>query len=312
MNITIRPEAPCDEVGVRETNEEAFDTPLEARLVDALRDATGRISLVASVDDEVIGHILFTPVTIHPPAGIKVAGLAPMSVRTALQRQGVGSGLIRAGLEACRRHGYSAVVVVGHPDYYPRFGFVPAHTKGLACEFQVAPEAFKVLELEPGALTGVSGVIHYRPEFSATPQMHPADDIKPSTRQGERAEANSGGSRRWSGSGRLAPEDIDGMVADINQSPGAALIPEMTPERWLSVIAVGAYLVAAEWSASGEGQAVAKALGRAMAYFFLPLVAIWKAQAETTPLEVRTLLRVAGWILMVAPAVVLLVLAMLN
>ena len=99
----------------------------------------------------------------------------------------------------------------------------------------------------------------------------------------------------------------------MNQSSGAAaLIPEMTPERWLSLIAVGAYLVAAEWSASGEGQAVAKALGRAMAYFFLPLVAIWKAQAETTPLEVRTLLRVVGWILMAAPAVVLLVLALLN
>ena len=102
------------------------------------------------------------------------------------------------------------------------------------------------------------------------------------------------------------------MVADMNQSAGAALIPEMTPERWLSLIAVGAFLVAAEWSASGEGQAVGKALGRAMAYFFLPLVAIWKAHAETTPLEVRTMLRAAGWILMAAPAVVLLVLALLD
>jgi putative acetyltransferase len=265
-----------------------------------------------AVDDEVIGHILFTPVAIHPPAAIKAAGLAPMSVRAASQRQGVGSSLMRAGFEACRRHHYSVVVVVGHPHYYPRFGFVPAHTKGLACEFQVAPEAFMVRELEPGALTGASGVIHYRPEFSAEPQMNPADDIKASKSQEERAEFNSGSSRRWSGSGRLAPEDIDGIVADMNQSSGAALIPEMTPERWLSLIAVGAYLVAAEWSASGEGQAVAKALGRAMAYFFLPLVAIWKAQAETTPLEVRTLLRVVGWILMAAPAVVLLVLALLN
>ena len=165
--VTIRFEAPRDERGVRETNEQAFDTPFEARLVDALRGSPDSIALVAALGDRVIGHILFTPVAIDPPASIRVAGLAPMSVRPEHQRLGVGGRLIRAGLDECRRLGYGAVVLVGHPDYYPRFGFVPAHTKGLTCEFAVPHEAFMVLELEPDALAGVSGVVRYRPEFAA-------------------------------------------------------------------------------------------------------------------------------------------------
>ena len=167
MNLSIRLEEPRDAADVSDTNEQAFGTPLEARLVDALRGAPGSLSLVATIEDRVVGHILFTPVTIDPPATVRVAGLAPMSVRPMYQRQGVGSRLVRAGLEGCRQRGYTAVVVVGHPEYYPRFGFVPAHTKGLDCEFPVPPEAFMVVELEERALTGSSGVVRYRPEFAA-------------------------------------------------------------------------------------------------------------------------------------------------
>jgi putative acetyltransferase len=83
------------------------------------------------------------------------------------QRQGLGGRLIHAGLEECRRRGFAAVVLVGHPEYYPRFGFVPAHTYGLECEFPVPQAAFMVRELEAGALAGVSGVVRYRPEFAA-------------------------------------------------------------------------------------------------------------------------------------------------
>ena len=90
-----------------------------------------------------------------------------MSVRAPYQREGVGGQLVRAGLEECRQRGYAAVVLVGHPDYYPRFGFVPAHTKALECEFPVPQEAFMVLELDAGALAGISGVVRYRPEFAA-------------------------------------------------------------------------------------------------------------------------------------------------
>lgn len=167
LNITVRLEEPADQGAVRETNEQAFGTRIEAGFVDALRGSPDSISLVATIDNRVVGHVLFTPVTIEPPADVRMAGLAPMSVRPMYQRKGVGGRLIRAGLEECRRRGFAAVVLVGHPEYYPRFGFVAAHTYGLGCEFPVPQDAFMVRELEPGALGGVGGVVRYRPEFAA-------------------------------------------------------------------------------------------------------------------------------------------------
>src|SRR5918993_4307677 len=115
MEVSIRREAPRDEPDVRELNQQAFGTTVEARLVDALRGLPDSISLVATVDDGVAGHILFTPVSLEPAASVAIAGLAPMSVRPEYQRRGIGSQLIRAGLDACRAHGYAAVVLVGHP-----------------------------------------------------------------------------------------------------------------------------------------------------------------------------------------------------
>jgi putative acetyltransferase len=167
MNVSTRPEEPHDAADVRGTNEEAFGTALEARLVDALRGSADSFSLVAMLGARVIGHILFSPVAIEPPATVRIAALGPMSVRPKYQGVGVGGKLVRAGLKECRRRGYASVVLVGHPEYYPRFGFVPAHTKGLKCELPVPPEAFMVLELTPNALAAVTGVIRYRPEFAA-------------------------------------------------------------------------------------------------------------------------------------------------
>lgn len=167
MTVAIRPEREHDAVDVREVNERAFGGDLEARIVDALRGSDGSISLVATLDGRVVGHILFTPVTIEPPeTRIRVAGLAPMAVRPEFQRTGIGSALVRAGLDECRRHGYAAVVVVGHPEYYPRFGFVQAHTRNLRYVDEVPREAFMAIELEPGALPAGGGVVRYRPEFS--------------------------------------------------------------------------------------------------------------------------------------------------
>ena len=162
----VRFEEARDIDGVRETNELAFGTPLEARLVDALRGADHSLSLVATMDDRVVGHILFTPVNLEPANDARVAGLGPMAVRPAHQRAGIGGQLIRAGLDACRRHGYAAVVVVGHPEYYPRFGFVRADTWRLTCEFPVPPEAFMVCALEEDAGNRVSGLVRYLPEFA--------------------------------------------------------------------------------------------------------------------------------------------------
>ena len=163
--IVIRLEQPADAEQIRELNDQAFGTTTESRLVDALRGAPGSVSLVATRDGHVIGHILFTEVTIEPPTTRRVAGLGPMSVRPGYQRAGIGGHLVYAGLTECRRLGYQAVVVVGHPEYYPRFGFVPAHTMGLACEFSVPAPVFMVLELETSALAGTSGVVRYHPAF---------------------------------------------------------------------------------------------------------------------------------------------------
>ena len=164
--VAVRFEEPRDEPAVREVNDAAFASPLEGSLVEALRGSAGSLSLVATIDERVVGHILFTPVTVEANEQPRIAGLGPMSVLPGLQRRGIGSQLVTAGLEACRRHGYSAVVLVGHPDYYPRFGFVPADTRGLACEFTVPREAFMVIEFEPGLLKD-GGLVRYRPEFAA-------------------------------------------------------------------------------------------------------------------------------------------------
>ena len=167
MNVTIRPERAGDIDAIREINDRAFEGRLEGRIVDALRPAGELISLVATAADRVVGHIAFTPVAVEPPIpGVRVAGLAPMAVLPELQRRGIGGQLVHAGLEACRRSGYGAIVVVGHADYYPRFGFVPAHTRGLKYEAPVPDDVFMVLELEPGAIAGASGVVRFRPEFS--------------------------------------------------------------------------------------------------------------------------------------------------
>ena len=165
--IAIRWEAPSDLTAISEVNQEAFLGPTEAAVVDALRAETSCISLVALSGTVVVGHILFTPVeVVGPSVKARVAGLGPMAVRPPWQRQGIGSQLVRAGLEQCRRSGYEAVVVLGHPEYYPRFGFVPASRLGLRCEFEAPDEAFMAQELRPGALAAGGGVVRYAPAFS--------------------------------------------------------------------------------------------------------------------------------------------------
>jgi len=167
--IVVRTEAPQDLPAIRRINELAFGRPNEAALVDALRHAACPfLSLVAVADTRAVGHILFTPVTIDGSDAISTGlGLAPMAVLPDHQRTGVGSQLVREGLRACVRQGYAVVVVLGHPAYYPRVGFVPAAGKGLRCEYPVPDEVFMVAELVPGALQGRTGLVKYRPELAA-------------------------------------------------------------------------------------------------------------------------------------------------
>lgn len=166
--MTIRPETPEDIAAIHRVNELAFGRLGEADLVDALREeARPFLSLVADQDGQVVGHICFTPVTIESEGGSFTAmGLAPMAVVPGLQNEGIGSQLVRSGLEECRRIGHDVVVVLGHSEYYPRFGFLPASRKGLRCEYPVPDEVFMVVELSPDALAGRTGLVKYHPAFA--------------------------------------------------------------------------------------------------------------------------------------------------
>ncbi len=167
--FTVRVENTEDITAVRQVNEQAFGHPHEAVLVDALRQfAHPFISLVAIDGGQVVGHICFSPVTIEGDSSVwQAMGLGPIAVLLEYQRLGIGSQLVRAGLKACQRLGSEIVLVVGHPEYYPRFGFRTAGEKGLRCEYEVADEAFMVAELRPGALHGVKGLVKYHEAFSA-------------------------------------------------------------------------------------------------------------------------------------------------
>jgi len=165
-NSTIRAEQPEDIPAIRAVNLAAFPTPFEANLVDRLRQMVQpTISHVAVMDDEIVGHIFFSPVHVSERDDLKVMGLAPMAVLPVYQRQGIGSALIHAGLTVCQALGYGAVVVLGHPSYYPRFGFVPTDGTGLRCVYDVPVEAFMMLELQPSYLQNVQGIVTYHPAF---------------------------------------------------------------------------------------------------------------------------------------------------
>ena len=164
--IEIRVERPGDVAAIRDINERAFGSSAEARLVDQLRAAHKAVtSLVAQCGDQVVGHILFSPITVaNAPESFRGVGLAPMSVLPEFQNQGVGSLLIREGLLACQAAQCDIVVVLGHVGYYPRFGFSRASDYGLENEYD-ASDAFMVLELRKGALERISGLVRFSPEF---------------------------------------------------------------------------------------------------------------------------------------------------
>ncbi len=165
--MQIRTEEDTDHVSVQVLYEVAFETSAEARLVDDLREqAQPVISLVAEEAGTIIGHILFSPVMLAGHPELKIMGLAPMAVLPDHQHRGIGSALVPAGLEQCRKLGIGGVVVLGHPGYYPRFDFRPASDFNIDCEYDIPQEAFMLLELEPGYLRNVSGTIHYHDAFS--------------------------------------------------------------------------------------------------------------------------------------------------
>jgi putative acetyltransferase len=166
--MNIRTEKPEDIEVVRNINIAAFDRENEANLVDRLRGIASTFSFVAVQSERIVGHIFFSPVVVAGKcsSNLSILGLAPVAVLPNYQRQGIGTLLIQHGLEECARSGFQAVVVLGYPDFYSRFGFISASRKSLKCEYDVPDEAFMVLELESGSLQDCSGTVKYRSEFS--------------------------------------------------------------------------------------------------------------------------------------------------
>ncbi len=167
MSIQIRSETDDDKTAVYDINAAAFPTETEAKLVDALRkSASEYISQVAVEDQNVVGHIMFTPVTLEPFEDLRLMGLAPMAVSPSLQRGGIGSELVKTGLLRCTESDVGAVAVLGHPQYYPRFGFRPASQWGIKSEYEVPEEVFMMMELSPGYLQGYQGIVRYDAVFA--------------------------------------------------------------------------------------------------------------------------------------------------
>lgn len=163
--IEIRREQERDYSQVYQVNVAAFKGDVEARLVDKLHGVEGYLSYVADLDGRVVGHISFSAVTLDDEL-CPFAGLAPMSVLPEFQKQGIGSLLVNAGLKDCSKAGYTAAFVLGHAEYYPKFGFQAAEQYGIRCEYPSPAENFMVFELQTGALEGESGLIKYHPIFA--------------------------------------------------------------------------------------------------------------------------------------------------
>lgn len=168
MNLVIREESPRDFHAIAEVHRRAFGQEAEAALVDGLRaGGWSRVSLVAEVEDRIVGHVLFSGITIRTEtAAIEALSLAPLAVLPAWQRRGIGSRLIADGLRRCREAGHRAVLVLGHPDFYPRFGFSAERAEPLSSPFG-GGAAWMALELTPGALAGTTGRIEWPAPFLA-------------------------------------------------------------------------------------------------------------------------------------------------
>jgi putative acetyltransferase len=169
LDVSIRHECSGDIDAIGRIHEEAFGQPQEACLVEQLRANHGiLLSLVAVAAGQIVGHILYSPVSLDA-GGTEVqgAGLGPMAVLPGFQRAGVGSRLVAEGTRRLRQRGCPFIVVVGHPDYYPRFGFVPGSRHGVRCQWDVPDAAFMMLPLDRSRLDAAPGLARYRDEFGS-------------------------------------------------------------------------------------------------------------------------------------------------
>jgi len=169
--ITIRQETKDDFQEVFNVNQIAFGQDNEAKLVDTLRNNqtafVPELSIVATDNNKIVGHVLFTKINIKDDKGnLNVSlGLAPMAVRPELQQSGIGGQLIRKGFEVAKELGFKSVIVLGHEHYYPKFGFQPADQWNIKAPFDVPSNAFMAIELADDGLKNISGIVVYPKEF---------------------------------------------------------------------------------------------------------------------------------------------------
>ena len=162
--IEIREEHSGDIATIRDLNKQAFGQDQEGNIVDALRsNGAVLLSLVATLNRQVVGHIMYSPLSVGEVNG---AALGPVAVLPQHQRQGIGSKLVEAGNRRLEESGCPFIIVVGHAHFYPRFGFTPASGYGITCEWEVPDDVFMVLALGRAKMVGISGFARYRPEFS--------------------------------------------------------------------------------------------------------------------------------------------------
>ena len=169
MEIIIRNEMEADYDQVYEVNLQAFNSEAEPLIVTKLRSSPNVISLVALVDSQIVGHIIFSPIKVETGFGINssdVVALGPMSVSPKFQNIKIGSKLVRRGIEECKSKKYKLVVVLGHPNFYPKFGFIEAQPKGITCQWDVSSEAWMLIELIEGITQEIKGKAIYDNAFS--------------------------------------------------------------------------------------------------------------------------------------------------
>ncbi|MFX1256925.1 MAG: GNAT family N-acetyltransferase [Promethearchaeota archaeon] len=167
--VRIRSESSNDYKQISDVIYSAFKQKYEVRLVETLRSSSDfivELSLVAILNNLIVGHILFSKVTIKSEIHDTPAlALAPLAIRQEFQNQGIGSALVKKGIEECKRLNHKIIIVLGHPNFYPRFGFKLAYNFGIIAPFDVPNESFLILGLTSDALDGISGTVEYPPAF---------------------------------------------------------------------------------------------------------------------------------------------------
>nr|QNO42528.1 hypothetical protein MMHALIEK_00003 [Methanosarcinales archaeon ANME-2c ERB4] len=169
MNTTIRKEEEKDHKQIYEVNKLAFQQENESKLIEKIRKSENfilELSIVAEIDNRIVGHILFSKIKIIGDSDYESLALAPMAVIPEFQKRGIGSELIKKGIDKAKELGFDSIIVLGHKEYYPKFGFQRASKWDMKCPFEVPDGVFMAIELTEKAFEGKAGTVKYPDEFN--------------------------------------------------------------------------------------------------------------------------------------------------